>query len=55
MNIRLSNTFIHLGLKYKTIVMYFRAMTSFGQRVKNAWKNIYQLQGSEKEKKQKKK
>jgi hypothetical protein len=30
-------------------------MTSFGQRVKNAWKNIYPLQESDDEKKKKNK
>jgi len=29
-------------------------MTTFSERVKNAWKNIYPLQESEKEKKNKK-
>jgi hypothetical protein len=30
-------------------------MITFGERVKNAWKNIYPVQDSEKEKKEKKK
>jgi len=30
-------------------------MTTFGERVKNAWKNIYPLQESKEEKKKKKK
>jgi hypothetical protein len=49
------NTFTHLVLNYKNKNGDAPPMTTFGERVKRAWKNIYPLQESAEEQKKKKK
>jgi hypothetical protein len=49
------NTFIYLEWNYKNPDTLSAAMTSFGQRVKKAWRNIYPLQEPTEEKKKKRK
>jgi hypothetical protein len=49
------NTFIHLEWNYKNPDADSNDMTTFGERVKNVWKNIYPLWEPKSEKKEKKK
>jgi hypothetical protein len=49
------NTFIHLEWVYKNPDSLSAAMTTFGQQVKKAWRNIYPLQEPAVEKKKKRK
>jgi hypothetical protein len=48
------NTFTHLVLNYKNKNADAPRMTTFGERVKRAWKNIYPLQKVVEEQKKKK-
>jgi hypothetical protein len=49
------NTFVHLVTNFKNKNADAPVMTTFGERVKNAWKNIYPVQESDGEKKKKRK
>jgi hypothetical protein len=45
---------MYLPLNYKNEIAHRLDMTTFSERVKNAWKNIYPLQETETKKKNKK-